>query len=150
MPTNRQVQLGDQYYCEYTKSVFTVVSQIVAETSSWMMSSGDDGHTMFMHQNALDQGDWNYVMSTGPDFKVVVGSTWFSVGYSDLFKVVRDSSGIETGPDSWEMKSAYTGRTLYMHHGGRVRGDWLHVSIENTLEPVPVVRRSRYHRTPVI
>jgi hypothetical protein len=142
--TSREVQVGDLYYCGYARSIFTVVRENIAETGSWLMSSGDDGYTIFMHES---EKDWHYAMLTWPDFEVIVGSTWFSIGHNDLFKVVRDNANRETGPDSWEMKGGHTGKTFYMHHNQRVRGSWLHVS---TPEPIPVVRRSRYHRNPVI
>jgi len=145
---SRGVQVGDQYYCGYTRSIFTVMRADVEEGSdSWLMSSGDDGYTIFMHES---EKDWHYAMPTGPDFKVTVGSTWFSIGHSDLFKVVRDNANRETGPDSWEMKGEHTGKTFYMHRNQRVRGSWLHVSTPEIVEPIPVVRRSRYHRNPVI
>jgi hypothetical protein len=145
--TSREVQVGDRYYCGYARAIFTVVHENIAETGSWLMSSGDDGYTIFMHES---EKDWHYAMLTGPDFEVIVGSTWFSIGHNDLFEVVRDNANRETGPDSWEMKGEHTGKTFYMHHNQRVRGSWLHVSVGGTLNPIPVVRRSRYHRNPVI
>jgi hypothetical protein len=148
---SRTVQAGDCYYFDLERSLFTVVGYHVGgKLDSWIMSSGDEGHTIIMSQRARLRGDWLYVTMTKSNFKVELGSTWFSVGHNDLFRVQSYNNSREAGPDSWGMLGDYTRRTLYMHHTQRVQGSWLHVSGKDTLEPIPVVRRSRYHRTPVI
>jgi hypothetical protein len=49
--------------------------------------------------------------------------------YGTLFEVVARNPSTEAGPDSWEMRRAPPGpavfRTLYMHRGARMRGDWV-------------------------
>lgn len=149
MPTKRQIQLGDRYYYQIYKELFTVVSQgPVGDPHSWILSSGDEGHTLFRHQIAWAKA--RYAMSTGPDFKVTIGSTWYTYGCGELCTVVQSNDSREAGIDSWRMKGIDSHKILYMHHDLRVEGKWLHVEPEYGMDPTPVVRRSRYQRTPVI
>lgn len=149
MPT-KQVQVGDYYYLESMRLVFEVVGPHVGSSLAWIMTSANDEHTTLMTPRDMSRGDWRYASMTGPEFKVVVGSTWYTHGYDELFTVVQLNESREAGPDSWGMKGVSSSKTLYMHHRRRIRGEWLHVSDADTPEPIPVVRRSRYHRTPVI
>lgn len=153
MPTEDQIQIGDLYYYERMKTVFTVVSpngRTPYTGPSWLMSSGDEGKVRYMHTESSNRKFWRPATKTGPDFEVVVGSLWYSYGHDELFTVVRANESQEAGVDSWVMRGTESCKTLYLHHRSRVHGDWLHVSREPTPEPAPVVRRSRYHRNLVI
>ena len=149
---DREVHIGDLYYNDTTRSLFIVRGKNASSDPNcgWVMSSVDGvDRTLFMYHKK-EPGDWLHAMRTGSDFKVIVGSIWYSLGFKDLFKVVRDNSNRETGPDSWEMRGENTGKTLYMHHSDRVQDVWMYISGPEISEPIPVVHRSRYHRTPVI
>jgi hypothetical protein len=150
MPINRQIQVGDLYYLESMRRVFEVVGPHPKESLAWIMATADDEHTTIMAPRYMDRGNWRYTLATGPDFKVVPGSTWYTHDYDELFIVVKSNDSREAGADSWEMRGLDSCKTLYMHHNRRMRGEWLHVSDADTLESIPVVRRSRYHRDPVI
>jgi hypothetical protein len=152
MPTERQVQVGDLYYLEPMCQVFEVVGQSVGDHLSWIMTTELDGYTTLMPTKGLDHRGWRYAEPTGPDFKVVVGSTWYPrrvYGHNELFTVIRSNDNHETGPDSWVMEGRNS-YTFYMHHDRRMKGEWLHVGTSSTVRPTSVVRRSRYHRNLVI
>lgn len=57
---------------------------------------------------------------------VRVGDLWEFVDGRNrgVYQVVRPNDSIEAGPDSWVM-DGNGGRTCYMHHNQRVRGDWV-------------------------
>lgn len=149
---NRKVQVGDLYYHKVARSLFVVTGPVLGdELISWSLHNGDGiDRTMFMCSDESKRDNWVYLTRPGPDFKVKLNSLWYTLGCRDLFRVVRYNDNTEAGPDSWEMLGGITGKTLYMHHSHRVQGEWLLVGAETTPDPDPVVRRSRYHRNPVI
>lgn len=65
---------------------------------------------------------------------VKVGDLWEHIGVEThprrrtrgFYAVVRVNGNTEAGPDSWVMRTL-DGRTLYMHHGERVKpdSDWI-------------------------
>lgn len=65
---------------------------------------------------------------------VQVGDLWEWVGPPSrffesegfrMFEVERANSNTEAGPDSWVMRSIETKRICYMHHGSRLKGNWI-------------------------